>query len=73
MAQLRATTKEIVPGSFDVSSQDFRTHRFGEDPPRVAVEQFKSEEEALRRRKELQAMGLIACVTPTTVRKRVQQ
>lgn len=57
---------------FEVSFQDYRTYReFAHDPtPPVERETFATKDEADTRKKELQRIGLTACVTPLVIRTR---
>ena len=72
MAQLKGSTRELVPESY-VHWQDYRTHHFGDPPPPVAKENFKTQDAANERKKVLQSMGMVACVVPTTVRRKFRQ
>jgi hypothetical protein len=53
-----------APDTFVVSSQDFRFYKPGDSKPRAVRETITGREAAEARKRELQAQGLLACVTP---------
>lgn len=57
-------TAVAVPNTFVVLSQDFRFHRYGDPKPDIVRETITGREAAEARKREHQALGLLACVTP---------
>lgn len=55
---------------FKVSYQDLRDWKpfIGQKKPAPQQESFASKEEADKRKHELQAIGVLACVTPLSIR-----
>jgi hypothetical protein len=47
---------------FIVQWQDYRDHRIGNPKPPILEEQYPTETDAIARKRQLQASGMVACI-----------
>jgi hypothetical protein len=64
-----ANAMSTESSEFLVQWQDYRNHRIGYPKPPIFKEEFPTENDAVARKRQLQASGMVACVTPETKAK----